>query len=73
MPEVVEFACEECKVVTKDKQDPAFTGPWLCYWCHCLKEGHDPKVVLNTFAEAIKLGRLISANSIGDDDGHSST
>lgn len=59
MAEPVTFACEKCGFVSKDMPDPTFTGPWLCYHCHCLEQGQDPKTALNLFAEMLKIGYLV--------------
>jgi len=51
--------CEMCDDVTVDRDDPAFTGRWLCYWCHCSVRGFDHKERLNWFAEMFKPGQLV--------------
>lgn len=54
--------CEDCKEDTVDLDDPRFYGSWLCYWCHCSREGLSHKDRLNYFAEMYKLGYLVKSN-----------
>lgn len=56
--------CERCGVRVRDRCDPHFKRSWLCYHCHCLETGRDPKQALNQLAELVKLGHLVRADGL---------
>lgn len=45
--------CDSCGVPVRDSDEP-FAEAWLCYYCHCIKEGRDIKTALNGLAQALK-------------------
>lgn len=55
--------CEDCTTPVEDTNDPNFKDLWLCYWCHCKREGKDPKEALNGLAQLMKaFGRGMQAS-----------
>lgn len=56
--------CEKCGDPVADSDDPSFKDQWLCYWCHCLKDGRDAKAALNSMSTLIKgLNRLAARHN----------
>lgn len=51
---IITKPCESCGTPVPDRDDPTFTGPWVCYGCHCEKTGRDLKTALNALAAIVK-------------------
>ncbi len=51
--------CADCGVSVRDHNDPSYTDDWVCYHCHSLRDGRDPKEALNHLSEMIIMGWLI--------------